>query len=57
MKSKIRLLLVAAVLTVSALVSAPKPAAANWDCFFYCWIATPEVTCCQLETCEIVCWP
>ncbi len=51
-KSKIRLLIVAAVLTVAALQTA---ATAQAECVFYCWFGPDWQACCQTTTCEIVC--
>jgi hypothetical protein len=53
MKTRIRLLLLAAVLTGTALLSAAKPAEAY--CFFYCWLVNENTTCCQLEDCSVWC--
>lgn len=52
-KTKLRLLLLAALLTGTALLSAARPAVSQ--CFFYCWIVDADTTCCQTRTCEIVC--
>jgi hypothetical protein len=52
-KTRIRLLLLTALLTGTALLSAAPPAAS--DCNRYCWHVSAEVSCCQLRTCEIVC--
>lgn len=51
-KSKIRLLIVAAVLTVAALQTT---AAAQAECVFYCWHGPDGQACCQTWTCEIIC--
>lgn len=53
MKTRLRLLLLTALLTGTALLSAAAPAV-SW-CVFYCWHVDENTTCCQLETCEIVC--
>ena len=50
-KSKIRLLIVAAVLTVAAL----QTATARAECVFYCWHGPDGEACCQTWTCDIVC--
>jgi hypothetical protein len=50
-KSKIRLLIVAAVLTVAALTTATAQA----ECVFYCWHGPDGQACCQTWTCEIIC--
>ena len=50
---RIRLLLLTALLTGTALLSAARPAAS--DCVRYCWHVSAETSCCQLRTCEIVC--
>jgi hypothetical protein len=51
LKSKLRLLVVAAFLTAAALL----PSAAQAVCFFYCWHVSVEVTCCRTSRCDIVC--
>ena len=53
MKTRLRLLLLAAVLTGTALLSASRPAEAA--CFFYCWHVDENTTCCQLRDCSIRC--
>jgi len=51
--SKIRLLLLAALLSISALSLLPAPASAG--CTRICWIVSPDTSCCRLTSCEIVC--
>jgi hypothetical protein len=53
MKTKIRLLLLAAVLTGTALLSTTQPAEAS--CSFYCWHVDENTTCCRLRDCSIRC--
>lgn len=53
MTTRFRLLLLSAVLTGTALLSAVKPATAT--CIRYCWIVDAETSCCQLRDCSIVC--
>jgi len=53
MKTKTRLLLLAAVLTGTALLSTAAPALSA--CFRYCWHVDTETSCCQLRDCSIVC--
>lgn len=53
MKIRLRLLLLAAILTGTALLSAAKPATAA--CFFHCWHVDADTSCCQLRDCSIVC--
>ena len=53
MTPRFRLLLLAALLTGTALLSTAKPAKAV--CFFYCWHVDAETTCCRLRDCSIVC--
>ena len=52
MTTRLRLLLLAAILTGTALLSTAKPAAA---CFFHCWHVDAETSCCQLRDCSVVC--
>ena len=52
-KNKLRLLLLAALLTAAALPWAASDAAAA--CVRYCWHTTDGNACCQTWTCEIVC--
>jgi hypothetical protein len=51
-KSKIRLLIAAAVLTVAALQTA---ATAQAQCVFYCWHGAEGEACCQTWDCSIIC--
>jgi hypothetical protein len=51
--SKLRLLLLAALLSVAALPSIPAPARAQ--CTRICWIVSADTACCRLTSCEIVC--
>jgi hypothetical protein len=53
MKTRLRLLLLAAVLTGTALLSAAPPAEAA--CPFYCWHVDENTTCCQLRDCSVRC--
>jgi hypothetical protein len=53
LKNKLRLLLLAAVLTGTAVLSTPEVAEAY--CFFYCWHVDENTTCCQLEDCSTWC--
>ncbi|HVR98919.1 MAG TPA: hypothetical protein VMW27_20030 [Thermoanaerobaculia bacterium] len=52
MKTKLRLLSLAVLLTLAAL---PKPAAAARCIPDYCWIVSADVTCCYEFNCSIVC--
>ncbi|HEX7185521.1 MAG TPA: hypothetical protein VF756_27100 [Thermoanaerobaculia bacterium] len=52
-KIRLRLLVLAALLTGASLLSSAAPAFA-W-CPFYCWHVDENTTCCQTRTCEIVC--
>jgi hypothetical protein len=52
MPTRLRLLLLAAVLTGTALLATAKPAAA---CFFHCWHVDETTSCCELRDCSIVC--
>ncbi|HVR98601.1 MAG TPA: hypothetical protein VMW27_18440 [Thermoanaerobaculia bacterium] len=51
MKTKFRLLLVAAILVGTSFVSTTAGA---W-CPRYCWHVDTETSCCQTFSCEIVC--
>jgi hypothetical protein len=51
--SKLRLLLLAALLSAAALPSIPAPARAQ--CTRICWIVSADTACCRLTSCEIVC--
>jgi hypothetical protein len=53
MKTKFRLLLLAAILTGTALLSAARPAASQ--CVFYCWRVDSETTCCTRFDCSVWC--
>lgn len=53
MKTRLKLVLLAAVMTGTALLSSAKPAAAF--CPFYCWHVDADITCCQLRDCSIWC--
>jgi hypothetical protein len=51
--TRIRLLLLTALLTGTALLSAAPPAESQ--CFRYCWHVSAEESCCRTRTCEIIC--
>ncbi len=52
-KTKLRLLLLAALMAGASLLSTAKPAAA---CIPYlCWIVDENTTCCWLEDCTLWC--
>jgi hypothetical protein len=53
MKTRFRLLLLAVILTGTALLSAAKPAASQ--CVFYCWRVDSETTCCTRFDCSVWC--
>jgi hypothetical protein len=53
MKTKLRLLLLAAVLTGTALLSTSQSAAAA--CIRYCWHVDADTTCCRLPDCSTWC--
>jgi hypothetical protein len=55
MKTKLRLLLLAVLLTGAALPSAASQAIAKRCIPGYCWIVSADVTCCYEFDCSIVC--
>ena len=53
MKTRLKLLLLAAVMTGTALLAAAGQAGAF--CPRYCWHVDAETSCCQLRDCSVVC--
>lgn len=53
MKTKLRLFLLAAVLTGTALLSTARPAAACDP--YVCWPVDEDTTCCWMEDCTLWC--
>jgi hypothetical protein len=52
-KTRLRLLLLTAVLTGTAALSAARPALSS--CIRYCWLVDADTTCCQLRDCSVWC--
>jgi hypothetical protein len=54
--NRVRLLVLALVLTASAIAAVPRPAAAT--CGLLCWRTTASGgVCCRVRTCAIICSP